>query len=107
MGVYLHLFHGRNSIEEDMNDWGFDGPTIGPLEYVHVTYMSDLKIAAKFSVMEQFFPALAAEHKTFNQKHNQPWDHHPVDHQLFSVEGLIEHDGKFYGDWSVSTGKSE
>ena len=28
-GVFLKLFHGRDSDEQDMNDdWGFDGPTL-------------------------------------------------------------------------------
>ena len=29
-GVYLHLFHGRNDVAEEMEGWGFDGPTLGP-----------------------------------------------------------------------------
>jgi hypothetical protein len=26
--VILHLYHGRNTPDEEMNDWGFDGPRI-------------------------------------------------------------------------------
>jgi hypothetical protein len=31
MSVYLHLFHGRNALEQDLDTWGREGPTIGPL----------------------------------------------------------------------------
>src|SRR6266540_2029269 len=41
-GLYLALFHGRKTPDEDMEDWGFDGPMIGPLSYVHTTYRSHL-----------------------------------------------------------------
>lgn len=37
--LYMHLFHGRDTDAEDMNDWGFDGPYLGPLTRIHVAYM--------------------------------------------------------------------
>lgn len=44
-GLYLQLFHGRIRKDEELVDWGFDGPHIGPLKYVHITYASDVKFA--------------------------------------------------------------
>jgi hypothetical protein len=44
MPVYLHLFHGRKSPDEQLDDWGEDGPVLGPLKYVHTTYARDLKV---------------------------------------------------------------
>jgi len=44
MAVYLHLFHGRDSINDQLSDWGDNGPVLGPLPYVHVTYHSEIKI---------------------------------------------------------------
>lgn len=44
MAVYLHLFHGRDSIDDQLSDWGDNGPVLGPLPYVHVTYHSEIKI---------------------------------------------------------------
>ncbi|WOF44313.1 hypothetical protein KNJ79_05120 [Sphingopyxis indica] len=99
-GVYLHLFHGRNAPDEQLDDWGFDGPTIGPLEYVHVTYMCDIKIAAHLDVIEEFFPEKFAEMKSWAGGRELS-DVHPTDHHLPVVDGLVEHDGKFYGDFSV------
>ncbi|WP_127128010.1 hypothetical protein [Pseudoflavitalea rhizosphaerae] len=29
--LYLHLFHGRFDPSQEMDDWGFDGPVIGPV----------------------------------------------------------------------------
>jgi hypothetical protein len=34
--MYLRLYHGRTHPGQEMDDWGFDGPTFGPLScYVH------------------------------------------------------------------------
>jgi hypothetical protein len=42
--MYLRLYHGRHDPNEEMNDWGFAGPTLGPLScYVH-TYCSTFRI---------------------------------------------------------------
>lgn len=43
-GLYLGLFHGRSTPDEVVDDWGFAGPIIGPLEYVHTTYACDVKL---------------------------------------------------------------
>src|SRR3546814_15310909 len=29
--LYLHLYHGRKDPDESLEDWGSDGPVIGPL----------------------------------------------------------------------------
>ena len=44
MSIYLRLFHGRETPEQELGDWGIDGPVLGPLPYVHVTYCSEIKI---------------------------------------------------------------
>jgi len=28
MPVYLELFHGRKSVDEELNDWGSQGPIL-------------------------------------------------------------------------------
>lgn len=30
--LYLRLFHGRHHPDENLDDWGFDGPYVGPIE---------------------------------------------------------------------------
>jgi hypothetical protein len=34
----IKLLHGRNAIDETMSSWGFDGPTITDVEFVHHSY---------------------------------------------------------------------
>ena len=35
--MYLRLYHGRTDPDREMEEWGFAGPTFGPLSsYVHV-----------------------------------------------------------------------
>lgn len=42
--MYLRLYHGRVDPTQQMDDWGFTGPTFGPLScYVH-TYCSTFRI---------------------------------------------------------------
>ena len=37
-GIYVRIFHGRNEPDQDLEDWGFDGPAIGPIEGLQCTY---------------------------------------------------------------------
>ena len=42
--MYLRLYHGRHDPGQQMDDWGFVGPTFGPLAcYVH-TYCCTFRI---------------------------------------------------------------
>jgi hypothetical protein len=74
--LYLKLFHGRGLPNEQLNDWGSDGPVFGPLSFVHTTYASLIHLG-------------------------EP--DHPFDSlgDLQVIEGLVYYDGVYYGDWSV------
>jgi hypothetical protein len=71
----IHLFHGRTNPDQDLNDWGLNGPTLGPFHSFYVTYLSTFRIitgeeeAGEFSV----------------------------------IDGMIYYDGVYYGDWTIST----
>lgn len=82
--VWLHLFHGRDTVDEDMDDWGYDGPTIGPLEFVHTTYGDNIK----------FHFTYHADAVEFGLEQ---------DEMINLVEGCFPFQGKFYGDYSVFT----
>ena len=85
-GLYLALFHGRDSPYQPMDDWGFDGPLIGPIDWCHTTYANLIRI--KFTHPE-------SEAKYFI-------DHrHPDGHDLLFRDDLVIYGGKFYGDWTV------
>jgi hypothetical protein len=77
MFQYLELFHGRTDPREQLNDWGTEGPVIGPLEYVHTTYATDVKFGF------------------LDKSKSDGW--------LTIVEGLMYYDGIYYGDWSTFT----
>lgn len=72
--LYVRLYHGRNDPTEQLNDWGFDGPTFGPLTGVVLTYITTIRLLGEFNDEEIW---------------------------LTVVDDLIEWDGQFYGDWEV------
>lgn len=83
--LYVHLYHGRNNPEEQMDDWGFDGPKIGPLIFCHGTYAAHLKL-----------------------EFEQGYEHHaklfrldPAFPEIPYKEDMLFHDGKYYGDFTV------
>ena len=83
-GMFLGLFHGRNSRKEDMDDWGFAGPVLGPLNYCHTTYMAYVHV--------QFVNGQDAR-ICCNSGH--------LDVDLEVVEDMIQFEGAYYGDWTV------
>lgn len=87
-GLYLGLFHGRDNPDETLEDWGFDGPIIGPLEYVHTTYSTHIKLG----FVEEERCKLYVDAGIVN-------DHGFTD--LMIVEDMVQCQGKYYGDWTV------
>lgn len=73
MKVAIELFHGRKSPDEQLDDWGTQGPVF-LVDYVHVTYLCDIKLGIP-----------------------EP----NGDGDLRFVEDLVYYDGAYYGDWSV------
>ncbi|HET6525036.1 hypothetical protein [Sphingopyxis sp.] len=97
-GLYLHLYHGRKDPHENLEDWGSEGPVIGPLAYLHTTYMCDVKFAAAPDVMECFFPAVMTEWRARGLSNVAG----PLcDWRLTVFNDYIEYDGIYYGDWTV------
>lgn len=68
-GTYVSLFHGRDTLSDELNDWGYDGPTLGPFPFVQVIYGTHMKLGHL--------------------------------HELDIVEGLVMHNNKYYGDFTV------
>ncbi len=96
--LYLRLYHGRATADEQMEDWGSDGPVIGPLVSIHVTYMCHVKFATTPDVMERFFPDVMAQWRARGVSNG----HGPVcDWQFNVIDDLIEYGGTLYGDWST------
>lgn len=71
--LYIRLFHGRTNPDQEMDDWGSDGPIFGPYEFVHTTYMWDLKLGKSRGNCDE----------------------------LYVYEDMVYYDGVYYGDWSI------
>ena len=85
-GLYLALFHGfKNAKErEETDDWGEDGPIIGPLKWCHTTYAHHIKF--------EFLTEQDAEKYGFNF-------HRMCD--LDAADDCVRYRGMEYGDWTV------
>ncbi len=83
-GLYLKLLHGRASPDCEMEDWGSDGPWIGPLESFHCIYSSE--IGMTFVGGEELSPMSPNE---------------TVVPPLYVYGQLIYHDGIYYGDFEL------
>jgi hypothetical protein len=85
-GLYLALLHGREYPKEQMNDWGTDGPVIGPIRWCHTTYATDIKIEFESADDELLYFRDAC---------------FPGARHIEIVEDLLTYNGKYYGDWTV------
>ena len=74
--VYLSLFHGRTSPDEQLSNWGKEGPILGPFDWIHTTYRCEVKCG------------------------QDDGDYH----ELTINEDCLYYDGIWYGDWSVFAG---
>jgi len=72
--LYLRLFHGRSDPNQDMDNWGSDGPILGPYKFAHTTYHCCLKLGKPDGDCDELYIV-------------QP--------------DMIFYDGIYYGDWSV------
>jgi hypothetical protein len=83
-GMYLGLLHGRDHTHQQMNDWGFNGPMIGPLQWVHTTYACTIRLSFESAIDgERYFGDAG------------------TDHELELAGDLLVFGGKYYGDWTV------
>jgi len=78
MAIYIELFHGRISPDEELEDWGFQGPILGPYPYIHYTYGCD--------------PRTTQE------------DYTEVQLPTWDKNDLVPYLGSFYGDMTVCDG---
>jgi hypothetical protein len=82
-GLYLGLFHGRKDPDDQMIEWGFNGPLIGPLSFVHTTYTNIIKLGF---------------HNTIDEKRYFPTQDAP----MLTINGdMVHYQDCYYGDWTV------
>ena len=75
MMVYLRLFHGRHDPAQELDNWGSNGPVIGPCTYIHIVYGSVIHLGSQDSDIDC------------------------VD--LYFDDGLILLEGVYYGDLTI------
>lgn len=44
--LYIHFYNGRDQKNKDTDDWGYDGPVIGPFSSIQATYRDHIKCHA-------------------------------------------------------------
>jgi hypothetical protein len=82
-GLYLGLFHGRKDSSDQMDGWGFSGPLIGPLSFVHTTYTNVIKLGFHNPAdADEFLPGQSMHTLTINGD-------------------MVHYKDCYYGDWTV------
>jgi len=72
--MYVHLYHGRKTPDEKLDDWGAEGPTFGPYKSVQITYRDHVKM------------------------HSDRFDSF---HDLMWTDDLIHYGGMWYADVNI------
>ncbi len=82
------LLHGRDKPDQEMQDWGYHGPEILDVKYVHETYRTTLTVG---------FHSQEAAKKAAAQTGWSFWDDAVLEVEF--TEDLIVAKGSYYGDW--------
>lgn len=90
--LYLQLLHGRSTPDEQLDNWGFTAPLLGPFSWFHVTYMTDFNFGVAHTALERF----CLERLGFSL-----FDDGVV--QLKVNRDLVTVGGDHYGDWELVT----
>jgi hypothetical protein len=77
--VYLRLLHGRDTVEEDVEQFGYEGPIIGPVN-LSWCYGSIRLFRPGWGGGFQFLP---------------------------EVDDMVAYEGKYYGDFDIITADDE
>lgn len=85
-GLHLAVYHGRDSVDRQMDDWGSPGPLFGPLASCHTTYARLIRLQFESASDEaRFFRAIEFPHPQ----------------HLRLEQDLILYNGVYYRDWSL------
>jgi hypothetical protein len=76
MTVYIKLLHGRDNPGQDMQDWGFVGPLLGPFEAIHFTYRDHIRCINNSATEDEI--------------------------ELGFTDDMLTYQGKYYGDFKIA-----
>ena len=77
--IYFRLFHGRRDPTTNLEDWGLDGPVIGPCTSISSTYAAHIRL--------------------HDESDNELWLEYQGD--------LVVFDDVYYGDFMIETTKPQ
>ena len=77
-GLYLHLYHGRTPADLQLDDWGSEGPFLGPFDFFHDTYGGSTQRLVRLDGYYELWLSDCAD------------------------EDLIHWGDVWYGDWTLS-----
>ncbi len=97
------LIHGRSYPDEELDDWGFNGPTLTGIEALHVTYQSTFVLHFVDAAAAQAAHALTGW-PYFDQDALELTFH---DDMLLVVPIASDGPMAWYGDWEVQLPKTE
>lgn len=92
--MQLHLYHGRDDANADLEDWGFDGPTLHGVQQLLWTYGHPYIIFID-DTQRDAAAALTGWKEGVHE--------HSLELQLFGdlVATQLPEGDKFYGDWTL------
>ena len=85
-GMYLKLLHGRAKADAELDDWGDDGPWIGPLIWFHCTYLTNIGIG--------FVGGDELNSQYYNIEIPTP---------MYLYQEMLYYDGMYYGIWELQS----
>lgn len=92
--LVLRLWHGRQDKSQDMEDWGFDGPVIGPLLGLQCTYFTTWRVT---------FGTADARALWGQRLGWRDWDDDVLEIEVANAMIRITQGGfeAFFGDWQL------
>jgi hypothetical protein len=99
----LHLFHGRKEPNEEMDDWGFSGPTITGIVSMHGTY-DELRV--RFDTTEDVLAAHQKMGWTGSSSGMPPTFNRDMELIIPTYEDMVvtweNGEKNYYGDWILT-----
>lgn len=93
--MYLVPIHGKMSPKQELSNWGFNGPHIGPLRFVHVTYNTHIGLGFEdetWQAAEAFGFALAKGEDYHSAEENAVLD---------IRNDMLRYKYWYFGDWEI------
>lgn len=91
----LYLYHGRKAKDEQLEDWGFEGPVLHEVKGFHCTYLQTYRVVFNNEAAMEAAKALTGR---------RSWDTHALEMSLEEdmVKTEVADIASWYGDWGFN-----